>query len=128
MITAVVATPSYPVLDNVITDSSTTIRTSVGQLFVIALDANRTTGYSWSVADPGSLVSCIGSAYLATSPGRLGSGGQQLLIFRAASEGSGTLELRYVRPFDASPDDNAKRVTFRFTVNARGPNVPPAPP
>lgn len=69
-----------------------------GDEFVVALDANPSTGYSWTAAENPDV------AFLTSKqiPGgdQPGASGTQELTFRATAVGSTTLELAYARPFE----------------------------
>jgi len=74
------------------------IRVAKGQTFVIALEANPTTGYSWA-AEPNENVEFVKSQQVTRST-LPGAPGVQRLTFRAVASGSSTLVLGYARPFE----------------------------
>jgi inhibitor of cysteine peptidase len=84
-------------------DNGDQIEVEVGDLIVIELAGNPTTGYSWEAADLASgLVEQVGEAdFSSDSPGLVGAGGSLTLTFRALQAGSGTLSLVYHRPWEA---------------------------
>jgi inhibitor of cysteine peptidase len=103
--------------DRVFTDPSMTIRARPNQLFLIALAANRTTGYTWQVVpQPETIVEAIGSSYAPANSTRLGAGGQQLWVLRTTKAGTTALTFRYVRPFDKMSFSGAKQLTFEVEV------------
>ncbi len=106
------------VVDTVAIRAATAINAKVGQTFVVALDSNPTTGYSWSVifGNGGGLFDNVGSTYLRPSSSMPGAGGKQLLLFRALHAGSTDLRLHYVRPFEPSSQNGAKTITFHVVV------------
>lgn len=75
-----------------------------GDLLVVHLPANRTTGYGWqpSYSAKGVLKPEGGAFYLANraSSHLVGSGGTESWIFRAEKTGNITLTLGYVRPWE----------------------------
>lgn len=76
------------------------IEVEAGESFEIALDANSSTGYEWRLAEKPArgIVRYEGSDYVA-DPGSedyAGGGGEQILRFRAVSEGETTISLEYV--------------------------------
>jgi predicted secreted protein len=83
-------------------DSDAPITASAGEQFVVALDSNATTGYTWQLDDPGdtSVVQLVGSEYVAPGAQAPGAGGKELWTFEAAAPGTTTLVLSYRRPFD----------------------------
>ena len=91
---------------------SITVRS--GSTFVIALEANPTTGYSWS-AQPNANVVYVSSRQVS---GRSvpGAPGTQRLTFRATAVGSSTLVLGYSRPFEPGTPP-VETESFPVTVN-----------
>ena len=119
MIIAAAASPAPSTIDTAFTNPFELIRARVGETFVIVLDANPTTGYSWSVVDSaGSRIANVGSAFLRSETGRVGAGGKQILLFRATSPGAAALTFRYVRPFDSATFAGAKAAVFHVVVAA----------
>ncbi len=101
-------------------DAGQPVTLDVGQRVVVSLEANRTTGYGWSVADAagGALVQEGETAYLAdpSQPGMVGVGGMEEVTLRAARAGAGTLRLVYRRPFEP---DTEPAETFSAPVTVR---------
>lgn len=92
---------------------------SPGQVLVVELDSNVTTGYSWSVAElPNGVLEQDGEAVY-TQPernlGLVGAGGVETLRFKAVKAGEGALKLAYRRPWekDAPP---AEEFTIQVVV------------
>jgi len=75
------------------------LRTEIGKEFTIALDANPTTGYSWEASFDQELVSLVRREHRPSSD-LIGAGGQPTFVFRPLKQGSGTIELRYRRPWE----------------------------
>lgn len=70
-----------------------------GDTFVVALEANPTTGYTWT-ADDNPDVTFVKSRQV-TSSTMPGAPGMQQLTFEATATGSSTLVLSYARSFEA---------------------------
>jgi inhibitor of cysteine peptidase len=90
-----------------------------GDLLVVYLPANRTTGFGWQPTfSKGGVLKPEGDAfYLAnkTSPHLVGWGGTETWIFRAEQAGSTTLTLGYVRPWEKGKAPE-KSVAWPVTV------------
>jgi predicted secreted protein len=95
-------------------DNGKTIQAHVGDEINIALDANPTTGYGWSVEkSDGTLLTLKQSNYAASSSA-VGSGGTQTLTFVAKSVGTANLQLKYWRSFEGD-----KSIVRRFAVTVQ---------
>ncbi|MFN8027604.1 MAG: protease inhibitor I42 family protein [Acidimicrobiia bacterium] len=70
-----------------------------GDKFVVALESNPTTGYSWQAED-NKLVEQQKSRFVAGDSKLAGAGGTQLITFLATKRGSTTLTLDYARSFE----------------------------
>ena len=80
-------------------DAGSKVELAPGDSLVITLDSNVTTGFAWTLAaepDP-AVLEPIGSTYVSPDSDLLGAGGQEVWTFRAVTEGSTDLELRYER-------------------------------
>jgi inhibitor of cysteine peptidase len=99
--------------------TSSPIDVSVDDNFVIELEANPSTGYSWELAAPldEAIVTSLGSDHEAGEGDAVGAPGTQELSFRAVGEGTTTISLQYVRPWET---DVAAADTQEFTVNVSG--------
>jgi predicted secreted protein len=99
------------------TDPSIPIVTKVGNDFLIVLQGNRTTGYTWVASVRGGAVVNEGNAYRANAhaPGIVGSGGEEIFLFDAAHRGSATIVFRYVQPWIKNPVAG-QTSTFKVTV------------
>lgn len=84
-----------------------------GELIVIRLEENSTTGYQWEVAAVDSqIVEFLDSDYSTTLGTGVGGGGTRTFRFRAKSSGRGQIQLRLRRSWE--PVDAASE---RFEVN-----------
>ncbi len=84
-------------------DSGHAITMKTGDQFLVELDANPTTGFTWEVAesDPAILKQIGETEYKSASSTPLaGQGGTQVLRFEAVGSGSTTLKLIYHRPWE----------------------------
>jgi len=86
-----------------ISDNSGTIVTKVGEIFMITLESNITTGYSWRLAElkPG-IVEQVSNVYkpFNTQERIVGSGGVEEWTFKAVAKGNVAITLEYVRPWE----------------------------
>ncbi|MGB5932505.1 MAG: C1 family peptidase, partial [Anaerolineae bacterium] len=90
-----------------------------GQLLVITLEANPSTGYIWEVAGPDEKVlRQVGDIEFEQESNLLGAPGRQAIRFQAVGEGQATLRLVYRRPWEEGVEP-AK--TFSLQVQAVGP-------
>ena len=110
------AEPRGP-LEVEVTGSASGASTSlvVGDVLVIELESNETTGYQWSFveADPAVLTAPDGQEYTPPSEAMPGAPGTSVWRFTAKAAGQTTVKLAYARPFepDAKPAE-----TFTLTV------------
>ena len=84
-----------------VADNSGTIETKAGETFMIKLESNPTTGYSWRLATLQSgIVEKVSNVYKSTKTQEriVGSGGIEEWTFKAAAKGKVTMTLEYVRP------------------------------
>jgi inhibitor of cysteine peptidase len=100
------------------TDPSVPIVVNSGDEFVIVLDSNPTTGYSWAVAgqtDP-RVVEIVGSNYVAPDTELVGAPGKDYWTFKAAGKGNTSITLEYGRPWEQDQPP-ADQMTFQVEVN-----------
>jgi inhibitor of cysteine peptidase len=83
-------------------DNGSTIQLKTGQVLVIELEGNITTGYSWEVGSvDAALLALQGEVdYASEDTGLVGSGGVFTFRFEAKQAGETTLQLIYHRPFE----------------------------
>jgi len=86
-----------------VVDNPGTIETKIGETFMIKLDSNPTTGYSWRMAalKPG-IVEKVSNVYKPTKTQEriVGSGGIEEWTFKAVAKGNVAITLEYVRPWE----------------------------
>jgi len=102
-------------------DSGREVSIQTGQVFLIELPSNHSTGFSWSDrSEPGQVLTLVGPAgYMEdTKAGMVGVTGKETWQFRATQAGQQTLQLVYSRPWekDIAP---AKTVTFNVVVTGK---------
>jgi predicted secreted protein len=86
-------------------DDGGRVKLQLGQILVVTLESNPTTGYRWEQAENAeSVLRQIGEAEFKPSetgdPPLVGAGGWEILRFRASSAGQMTLQLVYHRPWE----------------------------
>lgn len=93
------------------------VELAVGQSVTLELQANPTTGYQWELsAEPdAAVVRVVSDTYVAPDSDAMGAGGTQRLVVEGVAAGSTTLELRYVRPWEAD-EPPAETAEFDITV------------
>jgi inhibitor of cysteine peptidase len=101
-------------------DSGKRLRVTLGQPIVLRLPGNPTTGYRWQIAAAaGQAVRVVGDPTYSVPPaaaGRVGAGGSFTFRLQAAQQGSTTLKLFYVRPWEkGKPPADAFTVTLDVT-------------
>ena len=96
------------------------IEVEVGQEFVIALESSPTTGYRWQFIDPldEEIVELVGSQYKGPEDERIGAGGEEILTFRAISQGKTRISLGYERTWEGNVPF-VKTRTFAVVVRLR---------
>ena len=83
-------------------DNDSEVQLHKGQPFVVTLDSNPTTGFSWGVgAIDGKIVRQVGQPiYIEPESQSLGAGGSETLRFVAAETGETDLQLTYRPPWE----------------------------
>ncbi|MBN2515388.1 MAG: protease inhibitor I42 family protein [Deltaproteobacteria bacterium] len=84
------------------TDPARPVTVSPGKKFVIVIESNRTTGFSWEIAKPfnENVVTLMGKEYLPEKSDLDGAGGKEVWTFIAVAAGQTTIYLKYVRPWE----------------------------
>jgi copper homeostasis protein (lipoprotein) len=97
-------------------DSGRTIDVERGQRVYVALGANRTAGYAWTLEASGTaLLVSLGNPIYAQSADIAGSGGTSMWFFGALRAGKQDFVFRYRRPWEQGAPP-LKTVTFAVTV------------
>jgi predicted secreted protein len=97
-------------------DNGTIQTLDLGDILIVQLQGNPTTGYEWKQTD--SLIPAVleplGYEYIPDHPELVGSGGRWRFRFKAVHEGSTPLTFEYRRPWEAEI-----LYTFSITVLVR---------
>ena len=82
--------------------TNATLSVKTNEQFYITLSSNPSTGYAWQVASVSNpdMVRFVDSQYIRPESELIGAPGKQVLTFNALQEGSATIQLEYVRPFE----------------------------
>jgi inhibitor of cysteine peptidase len=99
-------------------DSASEIRVKVGDDFVIELDSNATTGYTWQFDSRlnSAVMTLVEQRYVAPKDsGKVGAGGTQRFTLHATGAGTATTRLVYVRPWE-QPLVPAREKSYSITV------------
>ncbi len=83
-------------------DSGSELRLDIGDEFIVELESNPSTGYSWELLDPNTIpmVRLDSSVYTAPDSDLVGAAGTQTFTFEAVEFGAGVVRLEYIRTFD----------------------------
>ena len=94
------------------------INARAGENFIITLESNPTTGYSWQLAKPldEKIVQLVGSEYVPSKTDLVGAGGMEKWTFLAVKKGTTRVSLKYVRPWEKDKPP-AEENTFLIKVN-----------
>jgi inhibitor of cysteine peptidase len=93
-----------------------TVEMRTGQVLVIRLKGNLTTGYRWGVTDALPFLEAQGDLEYNPDSNLIGAPGTFILRFDVTGSGNGTLSLAYRRPFET---DVAPIQTYSVQVVAR---------
>ena len=88
-----------------VVDADSQVPLELGQILVVTLESNPSTGYQWEVVeDPNSILEQIGEAEFKSSdegdPQMVGAGGWEIFRFKAVSAGQMNLQLVYRRTWE----------------------------
>jgi inhibitor of cysteine peptidase len=100
-------------------DDGTAITLRVGESITLALPANASTGYGWSVREQDEAALRTTATTYAPSSDLPGAGGTDRRTLRAERSGDTRLRLVYCRPWDC---DRSTAATFDLRVRVRGAN------
>ena len=94
------------------------VQLSVGQLLVLTLASNATTGYSWTLAQNSdeSVLAKIENKYIAPQTTLIGAGGKEEWTFKALKTDISIISMEYRRPWET---DTPPAQTFDLTVVVR---------
>jgi inhibitor of cysteine peptidase len=93
------------------------IQRQVGERFILTLESNPSTGYSWKFAPPvdGKILRLVNSEYRSPDPQIPGKGGREYWTFQAIGKGHASITLVYLRPWEKNTPP-VKKAVFRVTV------------
>jgi inhibitor of cysteine peptidase len=93
------------------------INVKAGGEFKIIIEANPTTGYHWEIvgALDESMMQFVSRDYRASEPALIGSGGNDVWVFKALAAGTSTITLGYYPP---SNDPVEPEQTIEITIVA----------
>jgi inhibitor of cysteine peptidase len=96
------------------------VNISVGDLLIVKLDSNKTTGYSWNLSAISNtrVIAKVSDEYITpppSDPPMTGQGGYEKWTFEAIAAGTANISMKYIRPWETEePAD-----TFEITVNVK---------
>jgi inhibitor of cysteine peptidase len=97
-------------------DAGQPVSVTAGQEFVIALESNITTGFSWQASfDEDSLVLVEKTYKEKDNSGKVGGGGADYFRFKALKSGETKVTLSYRRPWE-TPSAQDKTAVFNVSV------------
>ncbi|MDO9557150.1 MAG: protease inhibitor I42 family protein [Coriobacteriia bacterium] len=82
-------------------DDGGQVTIGVGQVLLVELPGNPTTGFMWSAAKTPDFLTVLGEPDYKADSDLIGASGMIGLRFSAERTGTGTLELRYARPWES---------------------------
>ncbi|MGD8474859.1 MAG: C1 family peptidase [Anaerolineae bacterium] len=97
-----------------------------GEVLVLNLESNPSTGYSWQVQgmNPGILRQLDATEWLSSAPDKLGAPGTQVLRFAAVGKGRTNLELVYARSWETAAPAKTFSLEVRVTKPSGNVNYP----
>lgn len=98
------------------TDPTQLLTVAPAETFDIVVPSNPSTGYRWNIIPEldENIVQFVGQTYIAEQPTAIGSGGVDVLTFRAVNAGDTTIVLGYYPP--SNDTDPEETVTFSIHV------------
>jgi predicted secreted protein len=106
------STPSAPSGPVEYTSTGQKIEVPVGVTFVISVNANPTTGYTWEVGFDQSLLKLV-KRYTPSKTSLVGAGGVESFEFEGIKKGDTEVYLNYKRPFE---QNDPNMITKKFHV------------
>lgn len=109
------ATPAHTTININASNSGSRVNLSVGDLLIVTLDSNPSTGYSWTNASVSnaSVIKQTGREFKAAATNMVGAGGQDIWTFKALEKGTSTISMNYSRSWEK---DVAPIATFNVTI------------
>ena len=117
LLTALTACGSTNEIELDADDDGGQIELNAGQMLIISLEGNPTTGYTWEVAElDDQVLRQVGETEFKPESDAIGAGGVQTLHFETVNSGQTTLKLVYHRSWE---DDVEPAETFSAQVVVR---------
>ncbi len=94
------------------------VTVAVGDSLIVTLESNPSTGFSWALADNSDerVLQQVDHEFVppeTTGTPVPGQGGEEVWTFRALKEGTSTISMEYIRPWE---EDAEPAETFGLTV------------
>lgn len=116
MVTAISGCSAQAALALEAEDNGEEVTLGKGQVLVISLPGNPSTGYSWQMVDPeGAIVEQVGEPEFKAESDLMGAPGTITLRFEAVEAGEMALTLAYQRPWEADVEP-LETFTVQVTV------------
>lgn len=91
------------------------IKVKAGQIFVIRMESNPTTGYGWQLSKAlDNNIILVTNAFMPPDSKLCGAGGHEVWTFKALGEGQVEISMQYVRPWEK--DQPARTNVFTVIV------------
>ncbi len=94
-------------------DNGGTVSLRRGEMFMVALPGNPTTGYNWAPTEEPDFLSRLEGVEYLPATALVGGGGTFLFRYEARDGGTGVLAFAYLRPWEEKAEE-----TFAITVRA----------
>lgn len=92
------------------TENGEVVEVKSGEDFAITLKANPTTGYQWEADFDSNFIQLIDREYIPSSPGLVGSGGQEIFDFLILKTGKTDITFSYQREWEEGVPSIEKKV------------------
>jgi inhibitor of cysteine peptidase len=96
-------------------ENVTTQEIKVNQSFMIALESNPTTGYSWEADFDQEYLSLAEPEYITDQPEMIGSGGVEKFTFTGLKAGVTEITMNYKRPWE---EKSIETQVFKVTIES----------
>jgi len=99
-------------------DPAATISVKINQDFIIALEANATTGFAWEASFDQSMLQLVSQDYVPDEheEGMVGVGGTDHLRFKALKAGNTAIELTYSQPWAEGESESDQHLNFKVEI------------
>jgi predicted secreted protein len=97
-----------------LTDPSQPIAVNAGEIFMIVIESNPSTGYHWEIIGELNGVEFVSREYTSPEPLTPGSGGVEVWTFKASSAGDNSITLGNYPPGDGTTQE--QEIQFAVTV------------